>query len=407
MTSIPLEDFDLSKMLDLPEDLMIAISNARMELSYRDAERELSHPRESKRTSIETERASTNRRIRGLEEALGALATRADETLPSVRLPPALGTYSNLAGTYLSADRSELELEHSIMQIVSKDERMRLSACDKSKLYSVFIKGSITKFKATSTIVGLEEISTIENITSFSQLCLELQKHITSFSAHPVFLVLKFDSEGTLIDPDTQEDARTNLLSVSILPPIAEVEQTMQFYHRQGPSFNRENLVWSFEAVRNSCDKDLQVILDARMLKYTSTKRFRPLNYYELVCQMNDVNSKTICGITQELTLPKVTDQEGQSIAKVSSIISSTLIWLEIVSMVPPDINAIVLDILTTSTVPDFQLFLKTLSTNNADLNHIKITHVDLLDKAENHYRTLIITKMWDAIGHQGTSFQA
>ncbi len=75
---------------------------------------------------------------------------------------------------------------------------------------------------------------------------------------------------------------------------------------------------------------------------------------------MTDVNSKTIRGITQELTALKVINQEGQSIAKTASIIRSTLIWLEMVNMVPPDIDAIVLD-METCTVPDFALFLKTL----------------------------------------------
>jgi hypothetical protein len=121
---------------------------------------------------------------------------------------------------------------------------------------------------------------------------------------------------------------------------------------------------------------------------------------------MTDVDSKAIRGITQELTSLKVTDQKGQSIAKTASIIRSTLIWLEMVRMVPPDIDAIVLDILESCTVPDFALFLKTLSTN-ASLNGLMLTHTDLLEKAENHYRALIITKKWDAVGHQGSSFQA
>ena len=88
---------------------------------------------------------------------------------------------------------------------------MRLSASDKGKLYAAFIKGSPSKFKVTSSIVGLEEISTIENITSFAQLRLvELQKHIISVSVHPVFLILKFNVDGTLIDPDTPDGTPIN-----------------------------------------------------------------------------------------------------------------------------------------------------------------------------------------------------
>ncbi len=74
--------------------------------------------------------------------------------------------------------------------------------------------------------------------------------------------------------------------------------------------------------------------------------------------------------------------------------------------MVPPDIDAIVLDIMETCTVPDFALFLKTLSTN-ASLNGMTLTYTELLERTENRFRTLVITKKWDAVGHQGSSIQA
>jgi hypothetical protein len=197
-----LEALDLSALLDLPEDVLAAITNARVEFANLSAERE--NEAIAIATERETERASTNRRIRGLEDALGALSTRPDEALSSLDLPPAVGTYNDLVGDFLLSERTDIELETSIMLIVSKAERLRLSATDKGKLYATFIKGSLSKFKAASTIVGLEEISTIESISSFAQLRIELQKHITSVSVHPVFLILKFDADGNLIDPDSE-----------------------------------------------------------------------------------------------------------------------------------------------------------------------------------------------------------
>ena len=179
---------------------------------------------------------------------------------PSSMLPPpsmtqttpaAVSTFHDLIGVpdFLSQERSEVELEHSSMQVISKADRIRLSASDKSKIYANFIKGSINKFKASSTIVGLDEISTIENITSFAELRLELQKHITSISVHPVFLILKFDVLGNLIDPDTAAGAPVNLLSVNSLPSLATVEKSTLFHYKRGSAFNQENLVWSFEAI--------------------------------------------------------------------------------------------------------------------------------------------------------------
>ena len=253
----------------------------------------------------------------------------------------------------------------------------------------------------------MDEISTIQNITSFAGQRLELQKHITSISVHPVFLILKFDGDGKLIDPDSILGTPINLLSINSLPPISDVERSTLLHYKRGSSFNQENLVWSLEAVRNSCDKDLQTIIDAKMLKYKSSERFGPLYYYELVRLMTDVDSKAVRAITQELTSLKIPDLEGQSIANAASTIRSTVIWLEMVKMVPPDIDAsIVYDILETCTIPDFQLYLKTLMTN-ANLNGVTLSHTVLLEKSESHYRTLIVSKKWISVGTHGSSFQA
>jgi hypothetical protein len=76
------------------------------------------------------------------------------------------------------------------------------------------------------------------------------------------------------------------------------------------------------------------------------------------------------------------------------------------VQMLPPDIDAMVVDILETCTVPDFQLFFKTLCAN-ASLNNMQLSVESMLARAEEHYRFLILAKRWDAVGHQGSSFNA
>ena len=358
----------------------------------------------------ETTRAR-DAQIQLLTDQLNALiAAQGRSTSESVTPVPdnrSASTFSELFGDFLPTERTEIELEHSSMQVISRADRDRLSASDKNKVYQAFAKGITSKFKATSTVVGLDDVSTIDNIISFAQLRLELQKHITSISAHSVFLILKFDANtNQLVNPDTSDGSPINLLSTNVLPPLSQVEQSTFFHYRRGSSFNQQNLAWTFEAIRNSCDKDLQAILDAKMLKYKVSERFGPMLYYELVLQMTNVDSKAVRSITQELSSLKVINHDGQSIAKVAKIIRSTIIWLEMVNMLPPDIDAMVVDILETCTVPDFQLFFKTLCAN-ANLNNIKLSVETMLSKAEEHYRFLILAKRWDAIGHQGSSFNA
>lgn len=409
----------------IPAERIAIVAMAESELDAEEAERiaAISAIDRSITATEAREEAEESARVAATISALEseiALLRRAGSTAPSIPTVPPIaafidpsdgvhsfsGAFNDLLGGFLPVERTQVELEYGSMQVISKADRLRLTASDKNKIYTNFIKGITSKFKASSTIVGLDEISTIENIMSFSQLRTELQKHITSVSAHSVFLILKFDETGMLLDPDSPGGTPTNILSASMMPPIHDIERSTFFHYKRGSALSQENLSWSYEAIRNSCDKDLQGIIDAKMLKYQTFERFGPLYYYELVQQMTTVDSKAVRAITHELTSLKVVDQEGQSIAKVAKIIRSTIIWLEMVNMLPPDIDAIVYDILETCTVSDFQLFLKTLSTN-ASLNRVRLSVNDLLDNAEEHYRSLILSKRWDAVGHQGSSFQA
>jgi hypothetical protein len=79
---------------------------------------------------------------------------------------------------------------------------------------------------------------------------------------------------------------------------------------------------------------------------------------------MTSVDLKAMRAITQELTSLKISNSDGQSISKIVKLITSTLGWLTMTNMTPPDIFTIIYNILETFTVPNFLLFLKTLTTN-------------------------------------------
>jgi hypothetical protein len=118
---------------------------------------------------------------------------------------------------------------------------------------------------------------------------------MTSISAHPVLLILKFDSLGNHIDPDFTFEKPSNFPSLNILPSLAEVKSSTFYNFRRGKKFNQEDLLWYFGVVRNSCDKELQAILDAEMHKYG------PLYYFHLVHHMTNMNHRAIRTIKQEL----------------------------------------------------------------------------------------------------------
>jgi hypothetical protein len=77
--------------------------------------------------------------------------------------------------------------------------------------------------------------------------------------------------------------------------------------------------------VYNSCDKELQAILDAKMLKHGHSERFGPSYYFQIVHHMTIMDPKAVRAITQEVNTLKVTDHEGESIASICNSSDSPL----------------------------------------------------------------------------------
>jgi hypothetical protein len=90
----------------------------------------------------------------------------------------------------MTMERINLEMESTNMQGISKEERVCLVPTDKAKIHATFIKGINNKLRGADTILGMGEVTTIANVISFSQLQVELQKHITSIYVHSVFYIL-------------------------------------------------------------------------------------------------------------------------------------------------------------------------------------------------------------------------
>ena len=151
-----------------------------------------------------------------------------------------------------------------------------------------------------------------------------------------MFLVLKkFDWEGKfIVDPDSSTTgASVKLFSVNSLPhPWSDVEKLTLFHYKLGSFSNQENIFWTLKALQNSCDKELPMITDAKMLKYKASESFGPLYYYELVQQANDRHGF-------EVSIPDLV--VGQSIAYIASTNRSNIIGLKMVNMVPSDIDAV------------------------------------------------------------------
>ena len=157
---------------------------------------------------------------------------------PSRTIP---ATMSSLIGVdnFLTASDALTpdQLEFASNSMFSTEVRSTMKTADKARLVANFIKGTTSKLMAHSTLAGLDNITSINNLVGFSVQCRKLEKLISAISAHDVFHVLKFDSDGEPIDPDTDAGKPVNLLSCTILPSLSNVEASTCFYSKRGTTF--------------------------------------------------------------------------------------------------------------------------------------------------------------------------
>jgi hypothetical protein len=63
-------------------------------------------------------------------------------------------------------------------------------------------KRNCQQIQGINTFIGLDDASTIANISSFTEKRQEIQNRITEIA---FFLIVKFDPPGNFINPDTPE----------------------------------------------------------------------------------------------------------------------------------------------------------------------------------------------------------
>jgi hypothetical protein len=97
-----------------------------------------------------------------------------------------------ILGDFMPVERIDLEMESTNMQIISKEERVCLVPTDKSKIHATFIKGINNKLRGADPILGMGEVMTIANVTSFSQLALRYKSILPAFP--PIQFSTSFDS---------------------------------------------------------------------------------------------------------------------------------------------------------------------------------------------------------------------
>jgi hypothetical protein len=351
-----------------------------------------------------------DRRINELEEKLNlviSLLAKKETSKESKEEEEEPNTMADIIGynDFRADNRNEAQMQMAVASSVSAKNRAALSVSEKSKFLREASRGiAPDKFKPLIDLNGLDSLLTMDNIVGFNTLKDDLENYLSQHGLANVFYILKFDILGHPIDPSTSGGETINYLSNPQLTTLAEVEKTSEYLLLKGSIYHVENLRWSFEAIMNSCNQDLRVILKAKMERYNKVGRTGPILYAHLLAQLTSSSPQAVRKVTQNIVDLKMDKFEGESIPMACKSVRACYKWLDMVNKMPVDPETIILNIFESCTVPEFLRYIESLKTHSELTPGLDLTVDYLLSRAEEKYRDLVLTSKWDISG-TGASF--
>jgi hypothetical protein len=306
-------------------------------------------------------------------------------------------------------NRNDAQIELAGASSISAKDRATLSVSEKGKLFKDATRGiSPDKFKPLIDLSGLDSLLTMENIVGFNTLNDDLQKFLLQYGLTNVFYILKFDAAGELLNPSTPDGIAVNYLANPQGTTAAEVLKTSDYLLKKGSLYHVENLRWTYEAIMNSCDQDMRIILKSKMEKYEKTRRTGPVLYTHLLEQLTSSSPGAVRKVTQNIVDLKMDKFVGESIPMACKSIRASFKWLEMVRKMPADPDTIVMNIFETCTVPEYLRYLESLKTYaelHASGTNLSVDYI--LTKSEDKYRDLVLNSKWDISGTGATFYQS
>ena len=159
--------------------------------------------------------------------------------------------------------------------------------------------------------------------------------------------------------------------------------------------------MWSYEATQNSCDKDLQGW--RQDVEIPVVRALRPAVL--LWARATNDDRRFMPSLKNLPLLRLLTKKESQSRRPQRLFALQPSGWRWSIYC-PQTSTPLYMISLGHALCRTSYCFLKTHSTTT-NINWVNLSANDLLDKAEAHYRALIISKRWDSVGHHGSSFEA
>lgn len=288
-----------------------------------------------------------------------------------------------LTTLYLKADREELKKVNKLNELFEKATRTRIAKLDLVTL-------------------TLSEEDKLDDTCSLGIQIGRIRAHFTRYDMHDVMGIVTFGATG-LDDPTGRSDLFALYSSIT----EKEVALSNQWYNEYTTAeWYRQNLQLTLEFLENNTTTALWEKCLEVYEEYPANQRGGPLMFLIIMKKLQSHTEAATKYLSNSIENMKLTNFEGESVSRATSLIRGAYKRLKLINKVPEDFEKWVLKVFQTSTVPEFnQAFqhiqrevevVKPLLTGKAP----KYPSLeDLVRMAEQQYLDLASTNTWTGVG--------
>lgn len=290
--------------------------------------------------------------------------------------------------------------------VTDEQGRENMTPKERTAFHAVVVKGLDTKFTIRNDLSILQDGTTtsdfMEKNLSFTLQVSALQHYLESKCLQSVFSILNIDP----LAPFSLADENTvYLLQDYSSLTLDQVLLSSEFYYKfSKKQLDQENLEWTMDLLLNSCDLELQKIVQSKLLMLPRTQRGGPTTFMLIVTQIIHSNDNISRALTSRLDHYKVTSVPGENIETVVSYINAICDRLDCCGKLPHDIEKMILTILDSCTVPKFTNHFSTLRT--IESRKIADYH-GVLREGTRYYLQLVHDGDWFPSVKPGSAFSA
>ena len=205
----------------------------------------------------------------------------------------------------------------------------------------------------------------------------------------------------TPIDP-MPDDVRLIEKVDTMTEPL--VRASMKFKRYYGQTYDVQNLQWSQELIKNSCDEDLATKVMERLRKIPDEEKGGALFYFIMIKLIQTNTEQAVRVLTEKLEKLSLRTLTGENVYTACSLIRGVVERLDVVNKIPHDIENTILKILQTSSVDKFNKTFETLEESRFLGLVPKKEIEDILILAELRYTSILSDEGWSGLGRVGKS---